>query len=61
MSNYKVNRPLLTGKNKKVIGLMKDELAGEIMTEFVPLRPKSYSYLKDDGDSEKRAKGAKNG
>ena len=25
-SNYEVNRPLPTGKNKKVIGLMKDEL-----------------------------------
>ena len=26
MSNYEVDRPLSTGKNKKVIGLMKDEL-----------------------------------
>ena len=25
-SNYEVDRPLPTGKNKKVIGLMKDEL-----------------------------------
>ena len=58
-SNYKIDRPLPTGKNKNVIGLMKVELAGEIMTEFVALRPKTYSYLKDDGDSEKRAKGTK--
>ena len=29
-SNYEVNRPLLTGKNKKVIRLMKDELGGNI-------------------------------
>ena len=47
-SNYEVNRPLPTGNKKKVIGLMKDELGGKIMTEFVALRPKTYSYLTDD-------------
>ena len=58
-SNYEVNRPLPTGKNKKVIGLMKDELGGKIITEFVTLRPKTYSFLTDDGKEDKRAKGTK--
>ena len=58
-SNYEVNRPLPTGKNKKVIGLMKDELGGKIITEFVTLKPKTYSYLTDDGKEDKKAKGTK--
>ena len=58
-SNYEVNRPLPTGKNKKVIGLMKDELRGKIITEFVTLRPKTYSYLTDEGKEDKKAKGTK--
>ena len=58
-SNYEVKRPLPIGKNKKVIGLMKDELGGEIITEFVTLRPKTYSYLTDDSKEDKKAKGTK--
>ena len=53
-SNYEVKRPLPTGKNKKIIGLMKDELGGKIITEFV-----TYSYLTDDGKEDKKAKGTK--
>ena len=60
-SNYEVDRPLPMGKNKKVIGLMKDEVGEKIMTEFVALRPKTYAYTIDvDKDNEvKKAKGIK--
>ena len=58
-SNYEVNRPLSTGKNKKVIRLMKDELGGKIVTEFVALRPKIHSYLIDMVRGDKKAKGTK--
>ena len=58
-SNYGANRPLPIGKNKKVIGLMKDELGGEIITDFIVLRPKTYSYLADNDKIDKKAKGTK--
>ena len=58
-SNYEVKRPLPRGKNEKVIGLMKDELGRKIITEFVTLRPKTYSFLTDDGKEDKKAKGTK--
>ena len=53
------HRPLPVGLNKKVIGLMKDELGGKIMTEFVALRPKLYSYKVLDGSEDKKCKGIK--
>ena len=43
-SGYEPDRPLPIGKNKKVIVLMKDELGGKILKEFVSLRPKMYNY-----------------
>ena len=60
-SNYEtaLNRPLPTGKKKKVIGLIKYELGGKIMTEFVALIPKTYSYLMDDNSEGKKPKGTK--
>ena len=45
--------------NKKVIDSMKDELREKIITEFVALRPKTYSYLTDDDKNVKKAKGTK--
>ena len=52
-------RSLPIGLNKKDIGLMKDELGGKIMTEFVALRPKLYSYKVLDGSEDKKCKGIK--
>ena len=68
-SKYDKNdhRPLPIGKNKKIIGKFKDELNGKIMTEFVALRAKAYTFLidsyNDDYDKNniinKKAKGTK--
>ena len=44
-SIYELDRPLPKVKNKKVIGLIKDELGGTITKKFVGLRAKTYSYL----------------
>ena len=38
---------------------MKDELGGGIITEFVALRPKTYSYMTDQFIEMKKAKGTK--
>ena len=57
--NYIHDRPLPIGVNKKVLGLMKDGLGGGIITEFVALRPKAYSYKTEDNVELKKAKGTK--
>ena len=51
-SGYEPDRP------KKVIGLMKDELGGKIMKEFISLRPKMYSYRGEESEP-KKCKGIK--
>ena len=57
-SVYNPNRPLPVGLNKKVIGLMKDQLGGEIITELVALRLKMYAYKTGSAES-KKCKGIK--
>ena len=53
-------RPLPIRENKKEISLMKDELGGKIMTEFVALRAKMCAYRKIDKEvEEKLCKGTK--
>ena len=60
-SNYAENdkTPLPIGKNKKVPGLFKDELGAKIRAEVVALRPKTWTYVMDDGREDKKAKGTK--
>ena len=58
-TNYKFERLLHKGKNKKVIALTKDELGEKINTDFTELRPKTYSYLTDDSDENKKTKNTK--
>ena len=44
----------------KKLGKFKDELNGEIMTEFIGLKPEMYCATKeDDGHEIKKAKGIK--
>ena len=57
--SYELNKPLPKGKDKKVIVVIKDDLGGKNMNEFVGLRAKTYSYLIDDGSEDKNAKSAK--
>ena len=52
-SGYEPDRALPIGKNKKVIGLMKDELGGKVMKDFISLRPKMYSYRVESNESKK--------
>ena len=58
-SDYPENSPYFNKTNKKVIGKFKDEAAGVPIVEFVGLRSKMYSYIKDNDKGGKTAKGIK--
>ena len=58
-SGYNVESEFHDSTNKKIVGKMKDETAGLPIIEFIGLRSKMYSYVKDDEKSCKRAKGIK--
>ena len=45
--------------NKKVIGLMKNKVGGELTKEFIGLKAKAYSWLTDNNDEDKKAKSTK--
>ena len=60
-SNYPPDHPsgIPSGLNKKVLGMFKDEAAGEAIDEFVRLRAKLYSYKMQEGEESKKCKGVK--
>ena len=58
-SDYPKYSPYFYNENKKVIGKFKDEAAGIPIIEFVGLRSKMYSYIKDNQKGGKTAKGIK--
>ena len=60
-SDYPKDHPsgILTGENKKVIGMFKDEVAGKQITHFIGLRPKLYSFKIEEGENVKKCKGIK--
>ena len=59
ISNYELGRLLPKSKNKRVNGLMKDELGWKKMTEFATLKTKTNSYLTEDNDEDKKEKSRK--
>ena len=56
-SDYPENSPYFNKINKKVIGKFKDEASGIPVVEFVGLRSKMYSYVKDNEQTARTAKG----
>ena len=58
-SDYPENSPYYCNANKKIIGKFKDETCGIPITEFVGLKSKMYSYVKDNEKGGKTAKGIK--
>ena len=57
LSNYDSAHHLYDATNKKVIGKMKDEFGGRVVSECVCIRPKMYSILTADDRETKKAKG----
>ena len=58
-SDYPKDSPFFDNTNKKVIGKFKDEAAGLPIVEFVGLRSKMYSLMKNNEQGSRTAKGIK--
>ena len=57
--DYPKASPFFDPTNEKVIGKFKDEVAGMLILDFIGLKSKMYSYIKDNGKNEKTCKGVK--
>ena len=57
--NNKLDRPIPIGINEGILGMFKDELNGQAMTEFVALASKVYAYKCDNDKIDKKVKGVK--
>ena len=60
-SNYQPTHPLYDLSNKGILGKMKDEVKGVMMTEFCALKAKLYSFVVAGVDQYKKSKGVKRG
>ena len=61
-SEYPKNHPSFDISNKKVLGKFKDELNSKLITEFIALKPKMYSFEFIDNtliENENKGKGVK--
>ena len=56
-SDYPLNSKFFDPVNKKVIGKMKDEFKGKIISEFVGLKSKMYSFISVDNKEVTKANG----
>ena len=57
LSDYPLNSKFFDPVNKKVIGKMKDEFKGKIISEFVGLKSKMYSSISVNNEEVTKAKG----
>ena len=56
-SNYPTEHPLYDRTNHRVVLKMKDELAGDVITDFVGLKAKMYSIVTAESTRKQSAKG----
>ena len=58
-SDYPKDHPNYDTTNRKVLGKFKDEMNGNIITEFIALKPKMYAFKVEDGKEQKSKRSTK--